>query len=83
LPDHLDKRHPAGVTAFYFNAKRHSPAVNPVAGLEGEMEAQVIDGRHRGFVVGFASKPVGDQREWIGVIRIHTLDNSWPLLRHI
>jgi hypothetical protein len=34
--------------------------VNPVAGSKPEMEAQAIDGSHKGFVGGLASKPAGN-----------------------
>ena len=50
--------------------------MNPVAGLEPEVEAQAIDGRHSGFVGGLASKPAGDQTECIGMISIHVLDDG-------
>jgi hypothetical protein len=76
-PDHLHQRNPGGGTASYFLQESHAPAVNPVAGLKPEMEAQTIDGRHSGFVGSLASKPAGDQTEGIGVIRIHVLDDSW------
>jgi hypothetical protein len=76
-PDHLHQRNPGGVTAFYFLQKSHPPPAHPVAGLKPEMEAQAINGRHSGFVGGLASKPAGDQTEFIGVIRIHVLDDSW------
>ena len=77
MPDHLYQRSPGGVTTFYFVQKSHAPAVNPISGLKPEMEAKAINGRHRGFIGGFASKPEGNQTERIGVISIHVLDDSW------
>jgi hypothetical protein len=40
------------------------------------MEAQAIDGGHGSLVGGLAYKPAGDQKERIGVICIHVLDDS-------
>src|SRR5665213_2758473 len=72
LPTQPGRRH-----CFLLLAKKPPPAVNPVARLKPEIEAQAIDGRHSGFVGGLASKPAGDQTECIGVISIHVLDDSW------
>jgi hypothetical protein len=65
-----------GITISYFSQKSHSPAVNPVARPQPEMEPQAIDGSHGSLVGGLACKLAGDQKERIGVIGIHVLDDS-------
>jgi hypothetical protein len=76
LPDHLRQDASGGITISYFSQKSHSTAVNSIAGLQPEVEAQAIDGSHGSLIGGLACKPAGDQKERIGVICIHVLDDS-------
>ena len=50
--------------------------MNPVARPQPEMEPQAIDPGHGSLVGGLACKLAGDQKERIGVIRIHVPDDS-------
>src|SRR6185369_7042837 len=76
LLDHFDQHGSGCVTISNFSQKSHPPAVNSVASLHAEMEAQAIDGGHGSLVGSFACKPAGNQHERIGVISIHVLDDS-------
>jgi hypothetical protein len=76
MPDHFRQHASRLITTSYFSQKSHSPAVNFIAGPQAKVEAQAIDGGHGSLVGGLTCKPAGDQKERIGVICIHMLDDS-------